>query len=130
MLYLADDKSVTESIRVIQEFSKAAGAQINKYESMYKYLGRWAGRREAICEYQLCAGPMEVLGISFGNTEGDAIFNWGKILKKMRIKLGLWNKRKLTILGKVLVIKADILPGLLHLAYIFPIPCVLRKKFI
>lgn len=53
MLYLADDKSVTESIRVIQEFLKAAGPQINKYKSMYKYLGRWAGRREAICEYQL-----------------------------------------------------------------------------
>uniref|UniRef100_A0A3P9BM17 CCHC-type domain-containing protein n=1 Tax=Maylandia zebra TaxID=106582 RepID=A0A3P9BM17_9CICH len=32
----------------------------------------------------------------------------------------MWSKRKLTITGKVLAVKADILPALLHLAYVFP----------
>lgn len=71
---------------------------------------------------------MEVLGISFGNSEGGANFSWKKKLVRMNVKLGLWRKRNLTITGKILAIKVDILPAFLHLAYIFPIPQLFRKQ--
>lgn len=49
-------------------------------------------------------------------------------MAKVRRKLGMWKKRRLSITGRVLVVKADILPALLHLAYVFPLPQMFRKE--
>lgn len=34
----------------------------------------------------------------------------------------MWRPRRLSLSGKVLVLKADILPTLIYLAYMFPVP--------
>lgn len=127
VLYLEDDGSVREMIRTIQTFESAVGSKVNEEKSKYKFLGRWAGRRETLCGLSLCEGPMRVLGIDFGNPGGDANYNWDLKIAKILKKLGMWSKRTLTITGKVLVVKADILPALLHLAYVFPMPQTHRK---
>lgn len=49
VLYLEDDESVRETMRTIQTFESAAGSKVNKEKSQYKFLGRWAGRRETLC---------------------------------------------------------------------------------
>lgn len=124
VLYLEDDGSVREMIRTIQTFESAAGSKVNEEKSKYTFLGRWAGRRQTLCGLSLCEGSMQVLGIDFGN---PANYNWDLKIAKILKKLGMWSKRKLTITGKVLAVKADILPALLHLAYVFPMPQTHRK---
>lgn len=62
ILYLADDGSVRESLRVIHEFSRAAGSKINVEKSTYKYLGKWTHRKEKICDFSLCGGAHEGVG--------------------------------------------------------------------
>lgn len=71
---------------------------------------------------------MRVLGINFGNPGGDAEQNWESKMAKVRRKFGMWKKRRLSITGRVLVVKADILPALLHLAYVFPLPQMFRRE--
>ena len=71
-----------------------------------------------------------MLGISFGNEIKDDMFHWKEKLLSINKRLGLWKVRRLSFSGKVLVLKADILPSLLHLAYVFPMPVSLRKTFI
>lgn len=73
---------------------------------------------------------MQVLCITFVNPGGDANYNWGMKVAKVNKKLGMWKKQKLSITGKVLALKVDILPALLHLAYVFPIPQTYRKLII
>lgn len=127
VLYLEDDGSVRETMQMIQTFGSAVGSKVNKEKSKYRYLGRWAGRREMLCGLSLCEGPMRVVGTDFGNPGGDANHNWSLKMVKVTKKLGMWSKRKLTITGKVLAVKADILPALLHLTYVFPMPQTHRK---
>ncbi|KAK2875482.1 hypothetical protein Q8A73_024099 [Channa argus] len=62
---------------------------------------------------------LEVLRIFEGSQElGSTLAN---------SRLALWKARKLTLLGKVLVLKADMLSSVLHLAYVFPLPVAIRR---
>lgn len=54
----ANCESVRESLRVTYEFSRAAGSKINVEKSTYKYFGKWTHRKEKICDFSLCGGPM------------------------------------------------------------------------
>ncbi|KAK2873857.1 hypothetical protein Q8A73_024369 [Channa argus] len=48
--------------------------------------------------------------------------------QRVKSRLALWKARKLTLLGKVLVLKADMLSSVLHLAYVFPLPVAIRRS--
>lgn len=63
-----------------------------------------------------------------GMGRGDAVGNWRIKMAAVERKMGLWRTRKLSISGKVLIIKADILPKLLYLAYVFPMPHSYRAQ--
>ena len=109
-----DDQSLLKAMCTIDDFSDASGSKINKNKSQVPWT---------------LADPTHILGISFGNVERDDKINWEKQLNKVYQKIGLWKKRKLTLSRKVLVLKADILPSLLHLPYVFPMPHAFRKTF-
>ncbi|KAK2872015.1 hypothetical protein Q8A73_024572 [Channa argus] len=57
----------------------------------------------------------------------SATFNWEGRFQRVKSRLALWKARKLTLLGKVLVLKADMLSSVLHLAYVFPLPVAIRR---
>ncbi|KAK2877357.1 hypothetical protein Q8A73_018876 [Channa argus] len=57
----------------------------------------------------------------------SATVNWEGRFQPLKSRLALWKARKLTLLGKVLVLKADMLSSVLHLAYVFPLPVAIRR---
>lgn len=127
VLYLENDFCLKEAINVIEVFSSASGSRINKGKSLIKYLGRWKDRNDKPYGLALCPGPMTLLGISFGNKD-DVESNWEVRLAKVLSKLNMWKLRKLSFSGKVLAIKADILPALLHVACVFPMTAMICLK--
>jgi hypothetical protein len=50
--------------------------------------------------------------------------NYEKYLKKMKGLFKQWNKRNLTPIGKIIVVKSLILPGLNHLFIALPNPSI------
>ncbi|KAK2912142.1 hypothetical protein Q8A73_006255 [Channa argus] len=58
----------------------------------------------------------------------SSTINWEGRFQRVKSRLALWKARKLTLLGKVLVLKADMLSSVLHLAYVFPLPVALRRS--
>ncbi|XP_062894504.1 uncharacterized protein LOC134340861 [Mobula hypostoma] len=64
---------------------------------------------------------MKVLGIWFGGAEA-CNKNWRERTAKVKQKLGLWGGRSLSITGKNLVIRCEVLSGLLYLAQVWPVP--------
>ena len=127
VLYLKDDFCLREAMQVIDMFSSASGSKMNTGKSQIKYLGKWRNRVDNPLGLSLCAGPMTVLGISFGN-DNDGETNWETKLGKVLKKLNMWKLRRLSMSGKVLVIKSDLLPTLLHMAYVFPMPALVWLK--
>ncbi|KAK2875247.1 hypothetical protein Q8A73_024217 [Channa argus] len=57
----------------------------------------------------------------------SATVNWEGRFQRVKSRLALWKARKLTLLGKVLVLKADMLSSVLHLACVFPLPVTIRR---
>ncbi|KAK2877986.1 hypothetical protein Q8A73_016956 [Channa argus] len=73
-----------------------------------------------------CEGPIKILGVQF-QPMNSATVNWEGRFQRLKSRLALWKARKLTLLGKVLVLKADMLSSVLHLAYVFPLPVGIRR---
>lgn len=128
-LFLTSEGSVARAVEVLGEFGLASGARVNLGKSSVKFFGPWAGREEGLSGLPLCSGPMRVLGVDFEVTGSEGI-NWGQRIAKVRTKVGLWKARRLSMSGRVLVIKADILPSLVYLAYVFPLPPRYRKDLV
>ncbi|KAK2878080.1 hypothetical protein Q8A73_017050 [Channa argus] len=88
--------------------------------------GRWKGRDVAPGGLSACQGPIKILGVQF-KPMNSATVNWEGRFQRVKSRLALWKARKLTLLGKVLVLKADMLSSVLHLAYVFPLPVAIRR---
>ncbi|XP_073436580.1 uncharacterized protein [Dendrobates tinctorius] len=60
--------------------------------------------------------------------KNDGYNSWEAITQKVNTKICMWNMRKLTMEGKVLILKMVILPLLLYLSMVFPPPVNVLKK--
>ncbi|KAL7852889.1 hypothetical protein SRHO_G00186740 [Serrasalmus rhombeus] len=125
-LFVRSDQSLRLALDMVQAFGNASGAALNLGKSVVKYFGRWTDRKDAAGGLALSDGPLKILGVSFMQ-EGAARANWEQRLDIARRKMGLWKSRSLSFLGKVLALKADILPSLLYLAHVYPMPRSMRR---
>ncbi len=125
-LLLDSDACLIRSLEIFQDFGRVAGAKLNCAKSSVKFFGRWKERTDAPGGLSLCTGPLKLLGVSFG-TAHSATANWTRRLLAVQKKLTLWKSRCLTFIGKVLVLKVDVLPSLVYLAYIYPLPVGMRR---
>ena len=114
-LLLRDERSLDRALEIVERFSRAAGAKLNVEKSVVKLVGEWKERREFMGGIRVSKGAIRILGVDFGGGN-DGEVNWMKRIRKVRMKLGLWQKRRLSIAGKILVIKAEVLPALVFLA--------------
>ena len=128
-LLLESDPCLIRSLEIFQEFGRASGADLNLAKSSVKFFGRWKGRTDVPGGLSLCEGPLRILGVDF-ETAQNAMSNWTRRMAKVQQKLGLWKTRTLTLIGKVLVLKVDILPSLLYLAYVYPLPVSMRRPLV
>ncbi|KAK1802550.1 hypothetical protein P4O66_004202 [Electrophorus voltai] len=125
-LFVCSDQSLRHALDMVRSFGKASGAALNLGKSVAKYFGCWRHRRDIAGGLALSDGPLKILGVHF-TSEGAARVNWAERLAHARKKLGLWKSRSLSFLGKVLALKADVLPSLLYLAHVYPMPRSMRR---
>lgn len=125
-LFLSTEYSWMWALQVIERFALASGSKLNLTKSTVKFFGTWRGRKDDLGGLQNCPGALKLLGVSFDH-EGNEMMNWCERISWLRVRIGLWKTRNLSYSGKVLVIKADVLPSLLYLSYVFPVPAQLRK---
>ncbi|KAL7846024.1 hypothetical protein AOLI_G00242160 [Acnodon oligacanthus] len=71
--------------------------------------------------FSLCQDGLKILGVAFWR-EGSAQKNWDMAPGKLQAKAELWSRRDLLLTDRVLAIKADLLEGLNHPAFVFPVP--------
>lgn len=128
-LLLMSDRCLEKALSVFEEFSLASGASLNVAKSAIKFFGKFRMRRESLGGLQVCEGPLKILGIHFQN-EGSATVNWVGRISSVQKRLARWKGRRLSLMGKVLVVKMDVLPVLQYLAYIYPLPASMRRAVI
>ena len=112
IIMMSDYESVKEALQTVKNFSDVAGPQLN----MDKVQGIWLGSYKAnmpnnFAEIKWTNEPVKCLGIYIGhNTVKCNDLNWGTKIAKIRRLLEVWKLRKLTIWGKIHILKTLALP--------------------
>lgn len=120
-LLCTDVLSIQRIMDMTDWFGKASGARLNRDKTQAQFYGPWKPSEPAGLGVTSKNTDLKILGIKF-DREGGGSGNWHDVMSKVRKKLGFWRLRRLTVEGKVLIIKAVILPLLLLLCSVFKPP--------
>uniref|UniRef100_W5N933 Uncharacterized protein n=1 Tax=Lepisosteus oculatus TaxID=7918 RepID=W5N933_LEPOC len=118
-LLLSSEFSLQYALETVNKFGWATGSKINRDKNIIKIFGKWRNKAEVSETLRAELGPIKILGVEFGSGV-LRLHNWETQLN--------WRNRRLSYIGKVQVIKMDILPMLVFLANVFSVPTCYHKK--
>lgn len=122
------EESLNETLYELEQYAKFSGLKINFSKTHVVWIGSKKYSTESIkTKWKLNWGVnrFKLLGITF-DTDLDKMLtlNFPDKLSTIKIKINYWNRRNLTPLGKITVIKSLLLSSLNHLFYHFLIPMI------
>ena len=106
-LFLSDLIDYREILSKIKEFSEATGLKLNKMKSNAMFISD-TKQNNTIKNGIKFVNRMKILGIIFSNecSSQDIKENYTEKIDKLERMCTIWSKRKLTIIGKIAVIKS------------------------
>ena len=110
--------SVNRTLDLTDWFGQASGSKLNREKTQAQFYGPWTATETTGLPLTVTQTDQKILGIKF-DREGEGKTNWPDVVGKVRQRLGYWGLRGLTMEGKVLIIKAVILPLLLLISSVF-----------
>lgn len=120
---LADQASLKNFLLLLNEFEKVAGLKVNLEKTEAKWLGPLRNSKKKPCGISWPEEPIRLLGIYLSyNTEQMMEANYSSKLKEIKHTLNLWKQRKLTISGKIILIKSLIHSKLYFVTSVISIP--------
>ncbi len=121
-LLLNDIESIVHAINTVHEFSEVAGPILNKEKTEGIVLGTL---HNTLQEFM----AVRALGIYIGHDQQTCINeNWTEKIEKMRMVFERWKSRKLTIFGKILIIKSISTSKIIHTMSILSTPESVLKQ--
>ncbi|XP_062413407.1 uncharacterized protein LOC134104104 [Pungitius pungitius] len=113
-----DLSSVYRTLDLTDWYGRASGSKLNRSKTQAQFYGPWKATETTELPLTVTQTDQRILGIKF-NAEGRGETNWPDVIRKVRQRLGYWTLRGLTLEGKVLIIKAVILPLFLLICSVF-----------
>lgn len=110
--------SVNRTLDLTDFFGQASGSKLNRDKTQAQFYGPWTANETTGLPLTVTLTDQKILGIKF-DKEGGGDTNWEDVAGKVRQRLTYWGLRGLTLEGKVLIIKAVILPLLLLISSVF-----------
>ena len=120
------EESLRSTLSILTAFYSMSGLKINVEKTKAIWIGSSSYSNRQICrDYKLdwTQGPFKILGVTF-TAEIYNIWdvNTNEILTKIENICNQWSKRKLTLLGRITVIKSFALAKFIHLFLALPNP--------
>lgn len=120
------ESSLKEALIILNKFYIMSGLKINEEKTRAIWIGSLSYSNRHICqEYKLdwTQGPFKILGVTF-TVEVYNIWdaNTNEIYQKIENLCKQWSKRKLTLLGRITIIKSLALAKFIHLFLALPNP--------
>ena len=105
------------------------GLLMNKNKTGGIWVGKLKHSKDKIEGIKWYEKPIKTLGVYFGNNKEDCEkLNWENKIDKMNTLFFSWGKRNLTILGKIMIIKALVIPIFTFVASACVVPDKYRKE--
>lgn len=120
------ENSLRETLSILNTFYNLCGLKINVEKTKAIWIGSLSNSNIKICnDYKLDwnQGPFKILGVTF-TTELFDIWdvNSNDIINKVEKMFKQWARRKLTLLGRITIIKSLALAKFIHLFLALPNP--------
>ena len=117
-------KSLTSSLQVLDDFKTISGLKLNNRKTEVLWIGANAGRKDILCpekDLKWVTDKVKALGVWFStNSEVSLEINYSEKLTKINNSLGCWEYRRLSLLGKITVLKSLIASQLVYI--LSPLP--------
>ena len=127
-LFCADITSVEKALCLVNEFGCISGFKLNVKKTKALWLGKWRNNRTTPLQLSWPRDPVKILGVYFSYDEkNDDQYNFNLKVKKLQTHLDMWSSRRLTLFGKVLIIKGLGLSQILYSASNINVPKDIAK---
>ena len=128
-LFCTSKEEIYIAFNEIETFGSFSGLLMNKHKTGGIWVGKLKHSKDKIEGIKWYEKPIKTLGIYFGNNkEGCEKLNWENKIDKMNTLFFSWEKRNLTILGKIMIIKALVIPIFTFVASACVVPDKYRKE--
>ena len=103
-------KSLSEALGVLKSFEKVSGLRLNSKKTEALWTGSSAGKSEKLHsekDFNWQNTKVKVLGVWLStHQEATTKLNFSEKIEKMRNCLGCWSVRRLSLIGKITVLKS------------------------
>ena len=102
-----DLESVPHLIKLLEDFKEVSGLEINKHKTEAMWLGSWRNRNDKPFGFKWPQDSVHALGVHFSYDPllTDKL-NFEEKICTLEQTLQCWKRRKLTLLGKINIVKA------------------------
>ena len=123
-VFVRDMESVLELLDFLSgEFSSLSGLEINTSKTEAMWLGQWKNNQDTPFAFKWPKEPILSLGVFFSHNQTDADeLNFGAKIRDLENSLHTWKRRKLTLYGKINIVKTLGLSKLIFNASVLYIP--------
>jgi len=105
-VFLNDSTSVVNVLQAINAFGRAAGMKLNVKKTVGVWLGSLKDSSNSVGGITWTSDLVKALGVYFGHDVKKKIWaNWHERLAQVENCLKLWDKRNITLLGRILIVK-------------------------
>ena len=115
-------ESLREAFRILRFFEECSGLKINRGKNRAIWTNN-VNRKFDEFDIDWDQGNFKVLGIDFSHDLNETVIrNFSNKIREISSLLESWQHRKLTLMGKTLIIKQLCLSKLVHIAFTLPLP--------
>jgi len=108
-------------LETLENFRGCSGLELNKSKTEAMWLGFWATRNDTPFRFSWPENSVYALGIHFSNDRSKCqSLNFDKKLEDLEKILNTWKRWKLTLLGKINIVKSLGLSKLIYNALTLP----------
>ena len=94
---------------MLEKFRRCSGLELNKSKTEAMWLGSWVERKDKPFGFRWPEVSAYALGIHFTNDSSTSDkLNFEKKLEDLQRILNSWKRRKLTLLGKINIVKVTV----------------------
>ena len=124
ILFLKDNTEMQHAFKLLEEFGRVSGLKLNHEKCEGYWLGEYK-HRQINCSLYGIKWPMNIkyLGVFLGyNNEDNFQLNWKAKVNRISKILCDWEKRDLSLIGRIQILKTFALSQITLLASTLPIP--------
>ena len=122
-LFLRNEEDMMHALTVFQHFSVFSGLEINRSKSEAMWLGSLKNNVNTHLGFTW-KKKIKILGVYFACDKSASLVdeNWLRRLENIKRTIHSWEKRNLSVLGKIIVLKTFLLSQFIYIMQAFTLP--------